>query len=978
VTQITRATIVDGRYRIISQLGAGGMGEAFRAWDQEAGVPVVLKRPLPIYASRADVLERFDREINRLRDLPHGNIVPIVGHGYDEFGVPFLAMRFLPGGSLADRSRPQPATRLHNWLPGVAEALDFAHACGVLHRDVKPGNIFFDAKGVAYLGDFGIAKVIEDEVQPQGEEALTGTGENLGTSAYMAPEFNRQPRILTGAYDQYALAITVYEMVCGRRPFAGDGGQLILAHATQAPPDIRTIYPDAPASFCEAVARALAKKPESRFISCTAFAEAALHEIHVSANDETTFRFMCPSCRKLVKVPEQFGGRDGRCTQCGVRLRVSDNLDALWLRDEDQAATAVPARDRGDRTVLTQVGGTGSTQPGGLDDRTVLTAIAPATPVAASRRPALPGAIVGLSVLVLAVAVAVGVWMGGRRWALVNARTKKNWDAVLSMNPGDTAALVQRALKSLGKTPPQIEAAFADLDEARRLKAPGEDVKDAISRAHALRARRDAEEGKLEAAEKDLAVAEQMSVSHEWREPAREALAVAWIAEARAAIAGRDAARAGRAIARADALGADAATSRELQVHSLMLGADALESKGARDGALDRVFAAIAVDDRLTLRLLEQSDHPSLRTAALVRYYRRSFDAAFDQPDWERSIGAIVAAQRVEPRSWEWLTEAIVANPEVVTTMPADALASLPKTTLAALPIASLGELPSLRNSIGMRLRFIQRGSFVMGNVDDDAASPAHPVTISDGFFLGTCEVTNAEWQRVMGDVPSRWASPLDPVERVSWTEAAEFCRRLSALPGEVVHGRVYRLPSEAEWEFACRAGTTTRYSFGDGRDVQSAFEHGWFVNNSGQHVFSPEAIRQSEGQDAYITALGTNGCRTRAVGEKRANPWGLHDMHGNVWEWCQDWYSKYTDGPATDPTGPPTGTSRVFRGGCWYFEIQFAGSAARIGGKESFRRDDLGFRVAFTPTEPRLGASASSSQRSGAMERQQRPFIER
>lgn len=130
-------------------------------------------------------------------------------------------------------------------------------------------------------------------------------------------------------------------------------------------------------------------------------------------------------------------------------------------------------------------------------------------------------------------------------------------------------------------------------------------------------------------------------------------------------------------------------------------------------------------------------------------------------------------------------------------------------------------------------------------------------MTLSDGFFLGTCEVTNAEWQRVMGDAPSRWTSPLGPVERVSWTEAAEFCRRLSALPGEVVHRRVYRLPSEAEWEYACRAGTTTSYSFGDGSDVESAFEHGWFVNNSGQKVFSPEAIRQRQGQDAYLTARG-------------------------------------------------------------------------------------------------------------------------
>jgi formylglycine-generating enzyme required for sulfatase activity len=215
-------------------------------------------------------------------------------------------------------------------------------------------------------------------------------------------------------------------------------------------------------------------------------------------------------------------------------------------------------------------------------------------------------------------------------------------------------------------------------------------------------------------------------------------------------------------------------------------------------------------------------------------------------------------------------------------------------------------------NSIGMQFELIPAGKFKMG-------FGAHQVTLTKPFYLGVYEVTQEQYERVMGTNPSDFNGAKNPVEQVSWEDAVEFCRKLSALPEEKAAGHVYRLPTEAEWEYACRAGTTTKYSFGDDESQLGAYA--WFRENSGD--------------------------RTHPVGQKKPNAWGLYDMHGNVWEWCQDWYGDLPAGAVTDPTGPSTGSLRVLRGGSWN---DFAGrcrSASRRRSSPSYRFSHLGFRLA-------------------------------
>jgi formylglycine-generating enzyme required for sulfatase activity/tRNA A-37 threonylcarbamoyl transferase component Bud32 len=237
-------------------------------------------------------------------------------------------------------------------------------------------------------------------------------------------------------------------------------------------------------------------------------------------------------------------------------------------------------------------------------------------------------------------------------------------------------------------------------------------------------------------------------------------------------------------------------------------------------------------------------------------------------------------------------------------------------------PLTGRSVGPAIANSIGMKLRLIPAGDFLMGSPTTEPGRSydefQHRVTLTKPFYMGETEVTQAEYQQVMGTNPSSFKGPQNPVERVSWDDAMEFCRKLSGLPAEKAAGYEYRLPTEAEWEYACRAGTTTSYSCGDSASQLS--EYGWFG--------------------------GISSSFTHPVGEKKPNAWGLYDMHGNVWEWCQDRYGAYPSGSATDPTGASSSSYRVGRGGSWFNDAGDCRSAIRSRHTPELRYDNLGFRV--------------------------------
>lgn len=246
-------------------------------------------------------------------------------------------------------------------------------------------------------------------------------------------------------------------------------------------------------------------------------------------------------------------------------------------------------------------------------------------------------------------------------------------------------------------------------------------------------------------------------------------------------------------------------------------------------------------------------------------------------------------------------------------------------------------EVKTYTNSISMEFIEIPSGTFMMGVADNDSESynsekPQHEVTISKAFFIGKYKVTQAEWEKVMGFNPydldrsnpyynlpgmaERITKPNHPAT-VSWNDAQDFIAYLNAREG---HNR-YRLPTEAEWEYACRAGTTTRYSFGD--DIRDLNAYAW-----------------------YNEDFATGG--THPVGQKKPNLWGLYDVHGNVWEWVSDYYSEdyYAVSPSIDPQGQETGSQRVVRGGSWHSSATAWRSTFRKPYEPDYRGISIGFRL--------------------------------
>jgi formylglycine-generating enzyme required for sulfatase activity len=353
-----------------------------------------------------------------------------------------------------------------------------------------------------------------------------------------------------------------------------------------------------------------------------------------------------------------------------------------------------------------------------------------------------------------------------------------------------------------------------------------------------------------------------------------------------------------------------------------------LLQKGERDVVLEHL-------DKIAVFWANPDRNPSRSSSALER-----------QKEIEKWKQTIRAGQIPDDHKWP------VAGLSFVTSSPVDETAvrkgGTAKTdeppSLSGTSMPKQGDVATvdLGGGVKMELVWVPAGSFQMGSPSSesgrsDAEGPVHTVEL-DGFWMAKYEVTQEQYEAVMGTNPSNFKGAKNPVEQVSWDDATDFCRKASEKTGKSL-----RLPTEAEWEYACRAGSSTRFCFGD----------------------------SDNGLDEYAWYTAKSGSKTHQVGEKNPNEWGLYDMHGNVWEWCGDWYAdKYGAGSAKNPQGASSGQSRVLRGGSWYDYPNYCRSANRGRGDPTYWNYvyGLGFRVvcvpgqAATPGAPGPGGGANGA----------------
>ena len=336
-----------GKYILHEELGRGGYATVYRATHSTLGSQVALKLLSPALAGDENARQRFTREAQTASTLAHPNIVNILDLD-EENGQVFIAMEYIPGGDLRQHA-DLPQRDVLRILAQVAGALDFAHAKGVWHRDVKPANILLAADGSAHLCDFGLVRVAE-------APRLTQLGSVVGTATYISPE-QAESKPLDGRADQYSLAVVAYEYLVGAPPFHGESSTATaLLHVTKAPPDPRSLKPGLPLELGEALLKGLSKDPAGRYASCSALVQAL--EAAVEASQRRQYRELLAEARACLADGNFAGMRERMDAARRLLLDRPDMQDALAeLEAASQAAQTYEQMQRSWETARQKAAG---------------------------------------------------------------------------------------------------------------------------------------------------------------------------------------------------------------------------------------------------------------------------------------------------------------------------------------------------------------------------------------------------------------------------------------------------------------------------------------------------------------------------------------------------------------------------------------------------------------------------------------------
>jgi formylglycine-generating enzyme required for sulfatase activity/tRNA A-37 threonylcarbamoyl transferase component Bud32 len=864
-----------GKYKLTAVLGHGGMGAVYAADDSLIKRRVAIKLISPELAADETVINRLLAEARAAGRLNHPNVVTI--HDVDRAvdGTYYIVMELVSGGSVQDylAKKGSPGWRAATRLVGEAcKALAAAHASGLIHRDIKPSNLMLTSDGHVKVTDFGLAKVEASEAPMQ-----TQPGTILGTPAFMSPEQCRGDR-LDARTDVYSLGCTYYAMLTGKPPFeAASSIQVMFAHCSAALPDPRELNADVPDACVEILNKSLAKDPNDRYASV----REMLTDLRAALSGVTTAQ--ASPLEALAQGEAQVEQQADPVWQPSPPERP---VPWKWIIPGAAAAVGLLVTVG---IVLTRGGDESATapQPAALavpkaDTESAKLPTASEQPQAKPQPPAAPQGPVQLRVGFESGhgLLPFEVSQGGE------APMISQWRATFPKGGPESRSYLR-------SRPLQFKHHGGFVAEVTIKIPPGSTGYFGMGQG-----------------EPD-------------RDPTREPVR-------------------------------PPAVYLRMSHSGFFNGAATLVQKGPAGLNIEDRAPGVAGDGTHRLRLTWDDATQRAVFAIDSNYTSGEFFVDYVFPPCDGSVSGVslsnarvffgganelVFQDLVIRRKTEKDVLAAPAPKSAAQTAPTVAPPA-PATVPAAVKRREEPLPATITNSLGQRLVLIQPGRFVMGDkrVGD---GPPHDVTITRPFYMGIHEVTQGEVVKLIGE-RAGWGKKMRedlPASFVAWEHAAEFCRRLSEHPEEKSAGRFYRLPTEAEWEYACRAGTETKYAFGDRLTPEQA-NFGRKISlaqlKRGGEDGPPEGAPPPRGPRRGLdnNPPGPPLRPLEPVGRFPPNAWGLHDMHGNVWEWCSDFYSPtaYAGGPATDPTGPATGKTHVARGGCWNSDMLDCASPVRKG----------------------------------------------